>query len=69
MMFSRGLFGYEQEEQGRILERIAGWIDAGKLQPLVSSPAQRFKGLAAMEEALMLQNSGKAIGKIVVELM
>jgi NADPH2:quinone reductase len=59
------LRGIGREEHGAILREIAGLVDAGKLRPLLD-PAQF--DLARAGEAHALLGSGKARGKVVVDI-
>lgn len=62
MMFTRGLYGVEQEKQGAILKRVASLVDAKVLRTTANHRFAWDKLLDALE----LQDSGKAIGKIVL---
>lgn len=63
-MFTRGLFDAEQEKQGEILNRVAGLVDNKVLRTTANT---RFP-FSKLPEALKLQESGKAIGKIVLSV-
>lgn len=65
LMFTRSLFETEDiGHQGYILNTVAEMIDAGKLQtPIWKSLPW---SLESLREAHLLQESGKAIGKIVM---
>ena len=62
MMFTRGLYAVEPEKQGAILNRVASLVDAKVLR---STANHRF-AWDKLVDALELQESGKAIGKIVL---
>jgi NADPH:quinone reductase-like Zn-dependent oxidoreductase len=62
MMFTRGMFNAEPEKQGSILKRVAELIDAKVLQMTANIRYPWDK----LPQALALQESGKAIGKIVL---
>lgn len=66
VMFSRPMLGYEQQKQGDMLATIAKLIDDNKLQTITGTVLQ---GLKSLDEAEKLQTSGKAIGKIVVQVI
>lgn len=58
------MFGVQIEKQGRILREVAALVDAGRLRPHVS---HRFK-LEDLAEAHRQQESGRTIGKIVIDV-
>jgi zinc-binding alcohol dehydrogenase family protein len=62
MMFARGLFNAEPEKQGAILKRVAELVDAKVLHTTANI---RF-AWDKLPQALALQDSGKATGKIVL---
>lgn len=62
LMFTRSVTGVEMEKQGAILNRVAELIDAKVLH----STANNHFPLNKIVEALALQDSGNAIGKIVL---
>jgi NADPH:quinone reductase len=59
------LTGQGREHHGEILREIAKLVDTGKIQPRVDE--RRF-GLNHVHEAHALQESGKAQGKIVIDI-
>ncbi|MFK2875775.1 zinc-dependent alcohol dehydrogenase family protein [Rhodanobacter hydrolyticus] len=59
------LSGQGREHHGEILREIAKLVDAGKIHPRVDE--HRF-GLDSVHDAHALQESGKAAGKIVVDI-
>eukprot|EP01026_Neomeris_dumetosa_P083897 TRINITY_DN9783_c0_g1_i10.p1 TRINITY_DN9783_c0_g1~~TRINITY_DN9783_c0_g1_i10.p1 ORF type:complete len:368 (+),score=48.29 TRINITY_DN9783_c0_g1_i10:93-1106(+) len=63
-MFARSLFGKEPERQGKLLKEVADLIDSGVLK---SSVTKKY-GWQEMASAHQQSESGKAIGKIVVEV-
>lgn len=58
------MFNVDPQRQGATLSKVAAMVDAGKIKPIVS---HRVK-LAVLAEAHRLQESGKTIGKIVIEV-
>lgn len=64
MMFARSLFDVEPEKQGEILNRFAELIDAG----IIQHRAEQVFEWSKLPEAQKLQDSGRAIGKIVLEV-
>jgi len=64
MMFARGVYGVEPERQGAILNRVASLVDSKVLR---STANVRF-AWDKLAEALALQGSGRAIGKIVLSV-
>jgi NADPH2:quinone reductase len=58
------LTGEGRQRHGEIMQRVATWVDAGKLEPLVH--AERFRFDQA-NEAHALFASGTYVGKIVLE--
>jgi NADPH:quinone reductase-like Zn-dependent oxidoreductase len=62
MMFARGVYGVVPERQGAILNRVASLVDSKVLR---STANARF-AWDKLAEALALQGSGRAIGKIVL---
>lgn len=59
------LSGKGRAHHGDILARVAGWVDAGRLHPLVDD--QRFT-LHRASEAHARMASGRAVGKVVVDV-
>ena len=59
------LHDHKREEHAAILGKLAEIADAGKLRPLLDE--NRF-GLTEVGEAYARLNSGKAVGKVVVEV-
>lgn len=57
--------GKHRAAHGRILRSVAGLVEAGKLVPLVEP--RRF-GFANVAEAFSLVESGRAAGKVVVDI-
>ena len=55
-----------REDHGRIMREVAALAEAGKLRPLID-PA-RFT-LGQLPDAFRLLESGKASGKVVVDLI
>merc|ERR1712151_72959 len=68
MMFCRSLHGLQPEKQGDLLAHVAKMIDAGNIRPIVGKGQAFVGGINAdnLKKAMTLQESGKAIGKIVV---
>lgn len=66
LMFTKSLSAYRLESQGEILNEMAKLIDSGKVKTTVSTV---LKGMtaASIREAHKIQESGKAMGKIVIE--
>eukprot|EP01023_Acetabularia_acetabulum_P016919 TRINITY_DN183_c1_g1_i2.p1 TRINITY_DN183_c1_g1~~TRINITY_DN183_c1_g1_i2.p1 ORF type:complete len:351 (-),score=64.08 TRINITY_DN183_c1_g1_i2:315-1319(-) len=64
MMFARSRFDVEQEKQGQLLAEIAAIIDKGALKSTVT---KKF-GWKEMVQAHELSESGKAVGKMVLEV-
>ena len=58
------MFNVDPQRQGATLSKVATMVDAGKIKPIVS---HRVK-LADLAEAHRMQESGKTIGKIVIEV-
>ncbi|MEM7489819.1 MAG: zinc-binding alcohol dehydrogenase family protein [Pseudomonadota bacterium] len=65
MMFARPVHGAAPERQGALLHRVAQMVEAGTLR---GTATRRFDGIdpRTLGEALDLQASGTAIGKIVL---
>jgi len=59
------LHNHKREEHGKILATLGEIVDAGALTPLLDE--KRF-GLTEVEQAYDCLTSGKAIGKVVVEI-
>ena len=64
MMFARGIFEVELEKQGAILNHFASLYDSGVLQ----HRAVNVFDWADLPKAQTLQDSGTALGKIVLEV-
>lgn len=62
MMFARALYEREPERQGALLKRMAGFLDSG----LLRTAANMRYSWDQLPQALQMQASGKAIGKIVL---
>ena len=60
LMFTKSMYQVAMESQGKILRNMANLIDKGEIKDIKK---QEFK-FDQMAEAHMLQESGKAIGKI-----
>jgi zinc-binding alcohol dehydrogenase family protein len=61
LMFTRPITGVEIERQSALLNKVSSLIDAGAVQ---HTQTKSFPGtLAGINEALVHQNSGKALGK------
>jgi NADPH2:quinone reductase len=67
LMFTKPLFGYELESQGKILSEVAKLVDAGKVKTTLTT---RLAGLQAshVEQVHRMLREGRAIGKTVIEL-
>jgi NADPH:quinone reductase-like Zn-dependent oxidoreductase len=61
-MFTRAAYDVEPEKQGAILNRVASLVDS----KVIRSTANHRFAWDKLLEALALQDSGKAIGKIVL---
>jgi len=61
-MFSKTMYGFELESQGRILTRVAKLIDEGKIK--IPSVETKTWSLDNLRELLAMQESGKTIGKL-----
>ncbi len=59
------LHDFQRETHGRILKTLAEMADAGTLKPLLD---ENHYGLEAVDQAYARLTSGKAIGKVVIEL-
>jgi NADPH:quinone reductase-like Zn-dependent oxidoreductase len=67
LMFTRSMFQTEDmEEQHRILEQVAGWLDAGKLKTTLTEKLTPISA-ANMRAAHAKVESGKMVGKLVLE--
>lgn len=66
IMFMRPMFQQECEKQGALLSKVADLVDAGTLKKISH---KRLTGLSveSIKEAQELQDSGKAIGKTVID--
>eukprot|EP01104_Vermistella_antarctica_P019436 TRINITY_DN7610_c0_g1_i1.p1 TRINITY_DN7610_c0_g1~~TRINITY_DN7610_c0_g1_i1.p1 ORF type:complete len:365 (+),score=57.28 TRINITY_DN7610_c0_g1_i1:60-1097(+) len=65
LMFTRPLTGWEQEKQGKILNDLAAHIDGGEIHTTRNKTYDLF---TQFKDAHTEQESGKAIGKIVLTL-
>ncbi len=67
LMFTKSLFDYKPETQGRILAEVAALIDAGHIRTTL---AKTFDGLTAenVRQAHEILESGEAVGKMVAVL-
>ena len=66
LMFTRSRFGVDLEAQGRVLDQVAELVDKGVLRTTLT--ARRSPICAAMLlEAHALLESGRAMGKLVIE--
>jgi NADPH2:quinone reductase len=67
LMFTKTLFGFDLESQGRILREVAKLVDEGKLRSTLKT---RLEGLTAshVEEAHRILLEARGIGKTVIEL-
>jgi zinc-binding alcohol dehydrogenase family protein len=61
-MFSKSMFNYNLESQGRILEQVGKLKEEGKIPSLVTF--SKDFSVASLLEGHKLQSSGKSIGKI-----
>jgi NADPH:quinone reductase-like Zn-dependent oxidoreductase len=61
-MMARSMFGMEMEKQGEILNRVSSLVDERTLR---TTACTRF-AWSELPQAIALQESGKAIGKIVL---
>jgi zinc-binding alcohol dehydrogenase family protein len=67
LMFTRAMFETpDMHEQGILLERVAGLVDAGRLRTTANATFGRINA-ANLTRAHALIESGKAIGKIALE--
>ncbi|CAK9112009.1 60S ribosomal export protein NMD3, partial [Durusdinium trenchii] len=66
VMFTRPMLGVAPEKQGKILNNVAALVDEGKMKSVENT---KFTGLnlKTVCEAMDLQDSGKAIGKITID--
>ncbi|MCV7421890.1 zinc-binding alcohol dehydrogenase family protein [Mycobacterium yunnanensis] len=65
LMFTRSMFGYDMEFQGRLLAEAAKMVDAGDLKTTVTTAIHGFDA-AGLREAHRLVESGRMVGKVVV---
>ena len=65
MVFSKVLYGYDVESQGRTLEAVAALVAEGRIRPIATT---RLTGLTpeTMRAAHDLLESGRTIGKVVI---
>jgi zinc-binding alcohol dehydrogenase family protein len=67
LMFTRAMFETpDMREQGILLEKVAGLVDAGRLRTTANAVFGRINA-ANLTRAHALIESGKAIGKVVLE--
>jgi NADPH2:quinone reductase len=66
LMFTKSLFSYELESQGKILSEVASLVDAGKMKTTMNKVLKGFT-TENIREAHTILESGKSIGKIVVD--
>ncbi|CAD7925171.1 unnamed protein product [Amoebophrya sp. A120] len=66
MMFCRGIHGKQPEKQGELLEKVAKFIDEGKLKPIATEILSGGLSAETFRKAHDLQESGHMRGKIVV---
>jgi zinc-binding alcohol dehydrogenase family protein len=64
-MFARPMFGKEPEMQGKLLENIAKWIDAGVIRHTATKKFDRLDA-QTIREAHETIETGTVIGKIVI---
>jgi len=66
LMFARTIHNVDTYKQGMILDKVSALVDSGVLK---STETKLFQGLTAsnLQEAHVLQESGKSIGKIVIK--
>ena len=67
IMFAPTLTGDDAKmrNQGRILKRVAELVDAGEIATTANS---KYSGWDSLDKAIAEQDSGKAIGKIVIDV-
>jgi len=65
LMFTRPMFGYDMEFQGRLLAEAAAMVDAGDLRTTVTTVIDGFDA-EGLREAHRLVESGHMVGKVVV---
>jgi len=65
LMFTRSMFGYDMESQGRLLAEAARMVDAGELRTTLTSAIKGFDA-EGLREAHRLVESGRMVGKVVV---
>lgn len=66
LMFTKALYGYELESQGRILAEVAELVDVGKVKTTLHTHLPRVTPDHLLE-AQRLTTDGQAIGKLVVD--
>lgn len=67
LMYTRSMFTTDDvERQGQILNEIADLLDAGMLQTTLTTSLKGFT-VANLKEAHKMQESGKSIGKTVIQ--
>jgi len=66
LMFTRGLFDWEQEKQAAVLNRVSELIDGGVLEHNHTATFSFTE--SDVRKAAELQDSGKAMGKLAIEI-
>lgn len=66
LMFTKSLFGYRPETQGKILADVAALADGGRLKPTVGEVLRGLSSESLRRAHTMLESS-KTIGKIVID--
>ena len=66
LMFSKPLLNVNPQTQGSWLEKLAASVEEGKIVPTVNTTFDY--SVENLQEAHKLQESGKAIGKIVLNM-
>lgn len=62
-MGTRPIFGYEQQRQGDLLAQLASYVDNGLIKPWVGAKYDTATA-ETLRDGHILQESGKAVGKI-----
>lgn len=65
LMFTRSMFGYDMEYQGRLLAEAAKMVDAGDLRTTLTTAIEGFDA-EGLRKAHRLVESGRMVGKVVV---
>lgn len=65
LMFTRSMFGYDMEYQGRLLAGAAKMVDAGDLRTTLTTAIEGFDA-EGLRKAHRLVESGRMVGKVVV---